>query len=122
MKDYFKKVLTDGRNADKLAEFLYSVYALLSNEKYVHHADLEKKTVAICTISEHALVCINASAFFDATSTFCAKCNQGIRLQLLKNMYPLCLRIKLNTIRKLSLQKSCGLTSAIGQSNVNQPL
>lgn len=80
MKEYFKRVLTDVRNIDKLAEFFYSVYALLTNEKYVQHVDLSDKAVVIGTICGRVLVSTKASAFYDATVELLRQMRAGVKV------------------------------------------
>lgn len=66
MIEYFKNILTDSRNIDKLADFFYPLYMILCNEKYVYKKDLSKKTIEITTINGATLLCTQASEFYEA--------------------------------------------------------
>lgn len=85
MKEYFKRVLTDGRNIDKLAEFLYSVYGLLANQKYVYNVDLANKAVVIDTIAGHPLVITNAAVFFEAVVEYLHQKQAGVKVAAVEN-------------------------------------
>ena len=65
MKEYFKKILTDGKNIAKVSEIFYPCYVIAYDRKHIYHEDLQSVGAMISSLDGEVLLCTPAEHFLD---------------------------------------------------------
>lgn len=65
MNEYFKKILTDGKNIAKVSEIFYPCYVIAYDRKHIYHEDLQSVGVMISSLDGEVLLCTPAEHFLD---------------------------------------------------------
>ncbi len=65
MKEYFKKILTNGKNIAKVSDIFYPCYVIAYDRKHIYHEDLQSVGVMISSLDGEVLLCTPAEHFLD---------------------------------------------------------